>query len=184
MIVIAQAFNTELGFDFLCVGSTCYSGPDESGAYRQRNGATADPSSIVVAAGLTITWSSDYSVTKSGFQMCRGTPPPPPSPSPPVAPLPPGTLLDLTHAPCPLSSRRRFIPPGAWQWVSLLLRSCSSNMDAVLVCGNNEHVSEKALEKRARKANLFQLRSGSCSRTQALSKKPGGIRGIVLYYDK
>merc|ERR1719323_2825470 len=51
-----EAFNTESRYDFLNAGGNAYSGTSgpPSGAY----------------TGL-ITWSSDYSVTKSGWRLCR-----------------------------------------------------------------------------------------------------------------
>lgn len=129
MNVIAQVFVTEAGFDFLCVDSMCISG-DAIDGYYQRDGAIADLSWIAVTAGSIITWSSDYSITRLGFQMCRGTPPPSSPPPAPLSPLPPGTLLDFMRR--AQSSRRRFISLGALQWVSLRIRS-SSGMTAILV---------------------------------------------------
>merc|ERR1712060_624027 len=51
-----DAFNTESGYDFLVVGGTSYSGSNgpASGSY----------------AG-DISWSSDYSVTSSGWKLCQ-----------------------------------------------------------------------------------------------------------------
>merc|ERR1719510_2067025 len=51
-----DSFNTESRYDILTVGGSSYSGSSgpSSGAYSG-----------------TITWSSDYSVTRSGWKLCR-----------------------------------------------------------------------------------------------------------------
>jgi hypothetical protein len=78
-------FNTESGFDFVTVGGVPYSG-------------TNGPAGITIAAGSTMTWASDASVTTGGFTICASytgnVPPalpaltPPPSPPPPLPPPP------------------------------------------------------------------------------------------------
>ena len=52
-----NAFETEHNYDKLTMGGTDFSGFD-------------GPSGVFVAAGTTITWSSDYSVAKPGFEIC------------------------------------------------------------------------------------------------------------------
>jgi len=54
--ISVQAFNTESGYDFLTVGGTRYSGSNgpSSGSYTGE-----------------ITWESDYSVTNSGWKLCK-----------------------------------------------------------------------------------------------------------------
>ena len=59
------------GFDSLTVGGTKYCG-------------STGPDGVVMAAGDTMQWRSDGSVTRDGFVICaRGVPPP----SPPSAPI-------------------------------------------------------------------------------------------------
>lgn len=53
-----DAFETESRYDLLTVGANRYSG-------------TSGPSSGTYAAGTTISWESDYSVTRSGWKLCR-----------------------------------------------------------------------------------------------------------------
>merc|ERR1719245_67271 len=52
-----EAFDTESGYDWLTVGGSRYSG-------------TSGPASSSGYTG-TITWESDYSVTKSGWKLCK-----------------------------------------------------------------------------------------------------------------
>merc|ERR1719433_1454917 len=54
--ISVQAFNTETGYDMLTVGGVRYSGTNgpQSGSY----------------TGV-ISWSSDYSVTNSGWKLCK-----------------------------------------------------------------------------------------------------------------
>jgi len=54
--ISVQAFNTESGYDFLTAGGTRYSG-------------TSGPASGSYTG--VITWESDYSVTKSGWKLCK-----------------------------------------------------------------------------------------------------------------
>jgi len=54
--ITVSAFNTESGYDFLIMGGRSYSG-------------TSGPSSGPFSG--TISWSSDYSVTKSGWKLCK-----------------------------------------------------------------------------------------------------------------
>ena len=83
----ATTFDTESYFDFIMIASTRYSG----------NGG---PVNHFMAAGATMSWSSDSSVTRGGWTICGSAslvsvpplapPPPPPNPSPPPpAPAPP-----------------------------------------------------------------------------------------------
>merc|ERR1719454_718764 len=51
-----EAFNTESGYDYLTVGGTPYSG------------SSGPPSGSYTGA---MTWSSDYSVVRSGWRICR-----------------------------------------------------------------------------------------------------------------
>jgi len=53
-----DAFNTELHFDRLTIGGRTYSG-------------TSGPASGSYTGRFPITWSSDASVTKSGWRLCR-----------------------------------------------------------------------------------------------------------------
>merc|ERR1719166_736786 len=71
-----DAFDTESSYDVLRVGGTAYSG-------------TSGPASGSYSGSLS--WASDYSVTKSGWKLCRtdGSAPTPPSPSPTQAPTTP-----------------------------------------------------------------------------------------------
>ena len=55
------AFTTELGYDYLTVNGFRYS--DTSG-----------PEGVQVAAGSTIDFSSDFSVIRSGFEICGACP--------------------------------------------------------------------------------------------------------------
>jgi subtilisin family serine protease len=54
--ISVDAFNTESRYDYLTIGGTRYSG-------------TSGPSSGVYSG--VITWSSDYSVTRSGWKLCK-----------------------------------------------------------------------------------------------------------------
>jgi hypothetical protein len=55
------SFDTESRYDELTVGGSQYSG-------------TTGPQSVSVSAGEEITWSSDYSTTEAGFEICVGDP--------------------------------------------------------------------------------------------------------------
>jgi len=65
------AFDTESGYDFLTIGGRRYAG------------TTAPPDGFYTG---TIGWSTDGSVTKSGWKLCRGAraPTPAPAPTPPA----------------------------------------------------------------------------------------------------
>jgi len=54
--ITVEAFNTESGYDMLTMGGTRYSG-------------TSGPSSGSYTGAIS--WSSDYSVTKSGWKLCK-----------------------------------------------------------------------------------------------------------------
>ena len=54
------SFSTEAGYDFLTVAGVQYSG-------------TSGPAGVEVAAGATIAFTSDGSVTGSGFEVCGAT---------------------------------------------------------------------------------------------------------------
>jgi hypothetical protein len=94
-VLLATAFVTEARYDFLCVDGRCWSGPGTDGLFFSSNtavGQAVGPNGITVTAGATITWTSDGSVTSTGFQLCTrpDSPSPPPSPPPaPPLPLPP-----------------------------------------------------------------------------------------------
>ncbi|KAK3264736.1 hypothetical protein CYMTET_26540, partial [Cymbomonas tetramitiformis] len=74
------SFHTEASYDIFFVGSTPYSG-DEG------------PNGHEVDSSVALRFTSDYSITKSGFEVCITTDPPvpssPPPPSPPPSPFPP-----------------------------------------------------------------------------------------------
>ena len=53
----ATQFDTENGFDWVTIGGTRYMG-------------TAGPVGVGVAAGSTLTWRSDHSVTRAGWTIC------------------------------------------------------------------------------------------------------------------
>ena len=55
----ATAFNTESGFDKLIVNGATYDG-------------TTGPSNVVL--GSAFTWSSDYSITSTGWEVCARSP--------------------------------------------------------------------------------------------------------------
>ena len=55
-----EAFSTENGYDFLTVNGQRYDG-------------TTGPNGVPVTGGSTITFSTDGSVTRSGFSICLGT---------------------------------------------------------------------------------------------------------------
>ena len=74
----ATFFETEEGHDHLEVAGRLYSG-------------TTGPMNVPLAAGETITWSADESMTFGGFVVCGTTPPSPPPPSPTPAPPEPPT---------------------------------------------------------------------------------------------
>jgi hypothetical protein len=57
VLLSVTAFSTESGYDRLTVNGVQYSG-------------TNGPGGVQVAAGSTITWTSDSSVTRTGFQIC------------------------------------------------------------------------------------------------------------------
>ncbi|KAK3236856.1 hypothetical protein CYMTET_53029 [Cymbomonas tetramitiformis] len=69
------AFNTESGFDFFYVGSARYDG-------------TSGPNNVAVTAGTTLRFTTDGSVTRSGWYICLSMPSPPPPSSPPASPSP------------------------------------------------------------------------------------------------
>ena len=75
-----EAFATEESEDYLVINGVRYSG-------RMANDwvGHAPPQSII--PDRDITWSSDGSVSRSGWRICQGPPPPPP-PSPGAPPLP------------------------------------------------------------------------------------------------
>lgn len=97
--VTATSFDTESGFDYITIGSRRYSG---------RSG----PRNVRLAAGSTIQWRTDGSVTRPGFVLCASTsePPPqlPPSPLPPPPPLPPPSPPRPPLPPAP--------PPYTYLW--------------------------------------------------------------------
>jgi len=67
--ILVESFNTEVGYDFLTMGGTPYSG-------------TSGPPSGIYSG--VITWTSDGSVTAMGWQLCKGVvPTPQPTPVPP-----------------------------------------------------------------------------------------------------
>ena len=79
-------FATESYYDHLTIGNTQYSGS---------NG----PQNVAMAAGATVAWSTDYSITNGGFVLCGSTSPvafPPPIASPPPSPV--GCTNTCTHA--------------------------------------------------------------------------------------
>jgi hypothetical protein len=55
------AFTTESGYDFLTVNGVRYDG-------------TSGPEGVQVAAGSTIFFTTDYSVVRSGFEICGASP--------------------------------------------------------------------------------------------------------------
>jgi hypothetical protein len=75
------AFDTESGYDKLTVNGVQYSG-------------TTGPGGVQVSAGSTITWTSDSSTSRTGFEICSGGTGafPPPNVSRP--PRGPSTLSD------------------------------------------------------------------------------------------
>ena len=64
----SDEFATEYGYDFITVNGVSYHG------YSLTNG----PMNVQVAAGTNVTWSSDSSVTRTGFTICAVASPPPP----------------------------------------------------------------------------------------------------------
>ena len=60
-LLSSDTFATEAGYDLLRVSGVAYSGD-------------AAPHNVVVAAGSVILWTSDDSVTRSGFRVCAGAP--------------------------------------------------------------------------------------------------------------
>ena len=60
----ATAFNTESYYDYVRIAGTTYSG-------------TNGPVNVPMAAGATLVWFSDYSVTRAGFTICASTAAPP-----------------------------------------------------------------------------------------------------------
>jgi len=104
----ATYFFTETYWDYVTIGSTRYSG-------------TSGPGNVVMAAGDTLEWYADTSISYGGFTICGTTdpvalppalpPPPPPNPSPPPpgavlpSPSPPaGALWSVTGGTCGLTS--------------------------------------------------------------------------------
>merc|ERR1719323_1982411 len=83
-----DAFDTESSYDVLRLGGTAYSG-------------TSGPASGSYSESLS--WASDYSVTKSGWKLCRtdGSAPTPPGPSPTPAPQPTPTPAPSPPSPPP-----------------------------------------------------------------------------------
>jgi len=70
--ISVEAFDTEQGYDILTVGDTQYSG-------------TSGPPSGVYSG--VITWTTDPSVSRSGWQLCKGAEPAP-QPTPVLTPQP------------------------------------------------------------------------------------------------
>ena len=58
-LLSATAFNTEYGYDKLIVNGATYDG-------------TTGPSNVVL--GSAFTWSSDYSITSTGWEVCARSP--------------------------------------------------------------------------------------------------------------
>ena len=55
------SFETESGYDKMTIGGVIYMGSD-------------GPADVVISAGETITWYSDSSVTRAGYEICIGNP--------------------------------------------------------------------------------------------------------------
>jgi len=94
------SFRTELGFDYVTIGSTRYQG-------------TRGPGNVYVSYGSTFTWRSDSSVTDSGWTICWSshavpTPPPRPVPSPPPTRYP-----TLTRSGCRSAVDLMFLIDGS-----------------------------------------------------------------------
>ena len=86
-------YNVEYCCDYLTIGATRY------------QGSANHPFNVQVAAGQTVQWRSDYSVTSGGFTLCGypnrlPDPPPsaPPSPPPPFPPFLAGTMFTLVRS--------------------------------------------------------------------------------------
>ena len=73
----ATEFQTEDYYDHITIGGVMYSG-------------MSGPSNVLLAAGETFTWFSDYTMENRGFVICSSIVPPlPPTPPPAPPPLPP-----------------------------------------------------------------------------------------------
>jgi hypothetical protein len=94
-IIETEAFATETYFDRLIVNGVTYTG-------------TSGPPDGTQVTG-SITWTSDYSVTRTGWKLCAtgGSPSPPSPPSPPTtsfnppSPVPTTTIQTTTEMPAP-----------------------------------------------------------------------------------
>ena len=58
-----EDFNVEAGYDILKIYDQEYSG-------------ASSPHGVVLEEHTVIEWTSDYSVTMTGFKLCHTTPPP------------------------------------------------------------------------------------------------------------
>ena len=98
-------------------------------------GGTTGPDGIILEAGATMRWSSDYSVAYGGFIIC-GTPvSPPPFPAiPPFAPLPENAeivnnlpRLEGTFGIAPVSAVQAIAAPAAFATALTTLANCSTS---------------------------------------------------------
>ena len=96
----ATLFNTETFFDYITIGSTRYSG-------------TTGPMNVYMPAGASLTWRTDGSVYRTGFEICATTAESPsnPPPSPPSLPAPPSSPPCPPTAPPPPPSFAPSPPP-------------------------------------------------------------------------
>ena len=73
--VTATQYEVETCCDYLTIGGTRY------------RGSTNAPTNVLMPAGSTMRWHTDFSVTSGGFTICAtsavANPPPPPAPHPP-----------------------------------------------------------------------------------------------------
>ena len=78
-------------------------------------GPSDGPNGVVAMASYGITWSTDYSLAKTGWEICgvanESPPPSPPPPSPSPPPSSPSSLTSVTAADAPRSAARRRRPP-------------------------------------------------------------------------
>jgi len=73
MVVTATSFDTETNYDQMRINGRVYTGAD-------------GPTDVALAKDSVIVWTSDSSVTRSGFTLCKTTASPPPPPPPPPLP--------------------------------------------------------------------------------------------------
>ena len=165
LYVSATEFATESCCDYLAVGSL-------NSRYQGADG----PYSVHMAAGTTMYWHSDNSITGQGFTVCAaaaaGAAPPPPSPPPSPPPWVSSTWWVITSGSqyCSLSSDGTCVTDGPGSSTGMY--------------GNNERCTIQAAAELYVTATTFQTESGvdviSIYGTQHYAQFSGSLSNVLL----